>query len=502
MQSIVRPVACPVRIRRRGKDRPRVPHAARVSKAGDRGEPIVTLRPNSLEARDVANVLHPYTNAVAHCAEGPVVMAKGDGIYVVDTDGNRYIEGLAGLFCASLGFSEPRLVDAAVRQLKTLPFYHTFGGKANEPGIELAERLIALAPAPMSKVFFANSGSEANDTAMKLVWYYHNAIGKPEKKKIISRLRAYHGVTIASASLTGLPNNHRDFDLPIARVLHADCPWYYRNGQPGETEEAFATRCAASLEELILREGPDTVGAFFAEPLMASGGCIVPPPTYYEKIQAVLRRYDILFIADEVICGFGRLGTMFGCESFGIVPDMITMAKQLSAAYQPISALMINEKVYEAVAGRSGQIGTFGHGFTYGGHPVPAAVALETLKIYEERDIVGHVRAIMPRFQARLRALGAHPLVGEARGRGLIGTLELVRDKATKEPFDPSLGVAAHAGRRAQAHGVITRALGDTINLCPPLIITEAQIDDLFDRIGRSLDDTLAWVDGRSATVA
>jgi 4-aminobutyrate---pyruvate transaminase len=455
----------------------------------------MNVRPNSIEARDIANVLHPYTNAVVHEKEGPMVISGGDGIYVIDADGNRYIEGLGGLFCASLGFSEQRLVEAAYRQMKTLPFYHSFGGKSHETAVELAERLIALAPIPMSKVFFANSGSEANDTAMKIVWYYHNAIGKPKKKKIISRIRAYHGVTIASASLTGLPNNHRDFDLPIQGVLHTDCPGHYRYGQPGESPEAFATRCAESLEQLILREGPDTIGAFIAEPLMASGGCIVPPPTYYEKIQTVLRKYDILLIADEVICGFGRLGTMFGCEIFGMKPDMMTMAKQLSAAYQPISALMINEKIYAAIRSQSGTIGTFGHGFTYGGHPVATAVALETLKIYEERDIVGHVKSIAPGFQAKLRALGSHPLVGEARGMGLIGTLELVRDKATKEPFDPALGVAAYAGRRAQAHGVITRALGDTVNLCPPLIITAEQIDDLIGRIANALDDTQKWLE-------
>ena len=392
----------------------------------------MNLRPNSMAARDVAHVLHPYTNAAAHETEGPLVISHGDGIHVVDQDGNRYIEGLGGLFCASLGFSESRLVDAATRQLRTLPFYHSFGGKSHQTAIELAERLIALAPVPMSKVFFANSGSEANDTAIKLVWYYHNAIGRPGKKKIISRLRAYHGVTVASASLTGLPNNHRDFDLPIDRMLHTDCPGFYRYSLPGETEEQFASRCAASLEQMIETEGPETIGAFFAEPLMASGGCIVPPPTYYEKIQAVLRRHDILLIADEVICGFGRLGTMFGCESFGMKPDMISMAKQLSAAYQPISALMINEKVYQALVQESEKIGTFGHGFTYGGHPVATAVALETLKIYDERGIVEHVRAIGPGFQAGLRELATHPLVGEARGMGLIGTLELVRDKATR----------------------------------------------------------------------
>ena len=349
----------------------------------------------------------------------------------------------------------------------------------------------------MSKVFFANSGSEANDTAVKLVWYYHNSIGKPRKKKIISRLKAYHGVTVAAASLTGLPNNHRDFDLPISGILHTECPSFYRFGLPGESEEEFATRCASSLEQLIEKEGADTIGAFIAEPILVSGGCIVPPKTYYDKMQAVLAKHDILFIADEVICGFARTGNMFGCETFGIRPDMMTMAKQLSAAYQPISALMINEKIYRALVSESEKIGVFGHGFTYGGHPVAAAVAVETLKIYEERDILGHVRSISPGFQARLQELGRHELVGQARGTGLIGTLELVKNKSTRENFEPSEGVALHAGNRAQAHGVITRGMGDNLNLRPPLIITEEQIDDLINRVKLALDDTLDWLSTR-----
>jgi len=453
----------------------------------------MSARLNSAQARDIAYYLHPYTNLSAHEKEGPLVITRGEGIYVFDDAGNRYIEGLGGLFCASLGFSEQRLVDAAVRQLRTLPFYHVFGGKSNEPGIELAERLIRLAPVPMSKVFFANSGSEANDSAVKLVWYYHNAIGKPEKKKIISRLRAYHGVTVAAASLTGLPNNHRDFDLPIDRVFHTDCPGYYRFAHAGESEEAFAMRCAESLEALILREGPETVGAFIAEPVMVSGGCIVPPRTYFEQVQKILRKYDILLIADEVICGFGRTGNMFGTETYHLQPDMMTMAKQLSAAYQPISALMINEKIYRATVLESEKIGTFGHGFTYGGHPVAAAVALETLKIYEDRDILGHVRRVAPRFQAGVRRLGTHPLVGEARGVGLVAGLELVKDKTSRENFAPADGVAQQVGKRALAHGVITRGLGDVVNLCPPLIITEGEIDELLARIERALNDTLAW---------
>ena len=453
----------------------------------------MSARVNSAHARDVAHYLHPYTNLAVHEKEGPLVITRGEGIYVFDDQGKRYIEGLGGLFCASLGFSEERLVAAALRQLRTLPFYHTFGGKSNEPGIELAERLIGLAPVPMSKVFFANSGSEANDTAVKLVWYYHNAIGKPEKKKIISRMRAYHGVTVAAASLTGLPNNHRDFDLPIGRILHADCPGYYRFATAGESEEAFAARCAHALEAMIVREGPDTVGAFIAEPIMVSGGCILPPRTYFERVQEILRKYAILFIADEVICGFGRTGNMFGTETYHLEPDMMTMAKQLSAAYQPISALMINEKIYRATVRESEKIGTFGHGFTYGGHPVAAAVALETLKIYQDRDILGHVRRLAPRFQAGVRRLGEHPLVGEARGIGLVAGLELVKDKTTRENFAAADGVAQHVAQRALVHGVITRGLGDVVNLCPPLIISESEIDELMARIGRALDDTYAW---------
>lgn len=447
----------------------------------------------NLKQNDINHYLHPYTNLSLHREVGPMVIERGEGVYVYDSEGNRYLEGLGGLFCASLGFSETRLADAADRQMRKLPFYHAFGHKSSEPSILLAEKLISMAPVPMSKVFFANSGSEANDTAVKLIWYFNNAIGRPQKKKIISRTRAYHGVTIASASLTGLQNNHRDFDLPIDRILHTDCPHFYRYGLPGESEEQFATRCAESLERLILEEGADTIAAFFAEPIMASGGVIVPPATYMEKVQAVLKRHDILLVADEVICGFGRTGNMFGSQTFGMQPDMITMAKQLSAGYLPISALMVNERIYRGLVTESEKIGTFGHGFTYSGHPVCAAVALETLKIYEQDGILEHVRAVTPHFQERLAELGRHPLVGEARGAGLLAAVELVADKASREPFAPSEGVAAYAGTRALSHGLITRALGDTVNFCPPLIVTRAQIDEMFDAAKHALDDTLAW---------
>jgi 4-aminobutyrate--pyruvate transaminase len=459
----------------------------------------VTTLGNSSASRDVAFLLHPYTNLRIHRKKGPMIITRGRGVHVYDDQGKEYIEGLAGLWCASLGFSEPRLVEAAQQQMAILPFYHGFAHKSHEPCIELAERLLKLLPVPMSKVFFNNSGSEANDTAIKIIWYYNNALGRPKKKKIIARLRAYHGVTVATASLTGLPNNHRDFDLPIANFIHAACPHHYRFARPGESEEDFATRLAAELDAQIEGEGPDTVAAFFAEPVMGAGGVLVPPETYFDKIQPVLRKHDVLLVADEVICGFGRLGTMFGMETFGMKPDIVTVAKQLSSGYQPISATVISAPIYEALVRQSDKIGIFAHGFTYSGHPVAAAVAVETLKIYEERAILDHVRAVAPHFQERLHRLGAHPLVGEARGVGLIGALELVRDKASKEAFDPALGIGGQTYELAQEEGLIIRALGDTLAVCPPLIISDDEIDQLFDRLGTALDRTAAELHRRTA---
>jgi 4-aminobutyrate--pyruvate transaminase len=447
-------------------------------------------RGNSTASRDIAFHLHPYTNLKKEEAEGPLVISEGRGIHVFDENGKEYIEGMAGLWCTSLGFNEPRLVAAATRQMERLPYYHIFNHKSHAPAAELAERLIALMPVPMSKAFFNNSGSEANDSAVKMVWYYNNALGRHRKKKIIGRLRGYHGVTVAAASLTGLANNHRDFDLPVGPVRHADCPHHYRFAKTGESEEAFATRLAESLEAQILREDPETVAAFIAEPVMGAGGVIVPPRGYFEKIQKVLKKYDVLLIADEVICGFGRTGNMFGSETFAMKPDIVTMAKALSSAYLPISATVVSEEIYRAFVAQSEKIGVFAHGFTYSAHPAACAVALETLKIYEERDILGHVRRVAPRFQEGVRRFAAHPLVGEVRGVGLLAGLELVKDKATKAAFDPKEGVGTIVQARAQEHGLIVRAMVDTIALCPPLVITAEEIDEMLRRFGRALDDT------------
>ena len=452
-------------------------------------------RPNSAAALDIASHLHPYTNARKNEAEGPLVLAEGKGIYVYDDQGNEYIEGLAGLWSTSLGFGEERLVKAAADQMRKLPYYHNFAQKSALPTIELAAKLLELAPVPMSKAFFCNSGSEANDTVIKMIWYYNNALERPEKKKIISRIKGYHGVTVASASLTGLPMNHRDFDLPIANIMHTSCPHHYRFGLDGETEEDFATRCAAELEQMILDEGPDTVAAFIGEPVMGAGGVLVPPRTYWEKIQAVLKKYDVLLVADEVICGFGRTGNLWGSQTYDIKPDILSMAKALSSSYMPISAVLISDQVYQGIADNSAKIGAFGHGYTYSGHPVAAAVALETLKIYEERDIVSHVQQVAPRLQEGLRRYADHPLVGEVRGVGLIAGVELVADRASKAPFDPPGKVGAYFAGRAQAHGLIIRNLADTIGICPPLIVTEEQIDAILDRFDKAMDDTTAWAE-------
>ena len=438
-------------------------------------------------ANDIAAHLHPFTNLATHPQLGPLVIQHGDGIFVEDDQGRRYLEAMSGLWCASLGFSNARLAEAGSEALHGLPYYHTFNGRSNPAAIALAEKLLALAPVPMSKVFFANSGSEANDSAVKLVWYYHNAIGKPEKKKIIARRNAYHGVTVAAASLSGLVPNHRDFDLPIDRILHVDCPHHFRYAEAGESEQDFATRLTAALEQRILDEGPETVGAFIAEPVMGAGGVLVPPATYFDKVQKVLARYEVLLIADEVICGFGRTGQMFGSATFGLKPDILTAAKALSSGYVPISAVMVNEKVHAAVAANSGKIGTFGHGFTYSGHPVACAIALETLKVYEDENIIAHVQSLVPQFQQGLQAHAGRRYVGEVRGVGLIGAIELYADPARRTPFDPAQKAGARLAELALAQGLIVRAMGDSIAFCPPLIITAEQVDDMFARFARAM---------------
>jgi 4-aminobutyrate--pyruvate transaminase len=453
---------------------------------------IAPSLPNSLSARDIAYHMHPQTNLAAHLTVGPHTIARGEGAYVWDVDGNRYLEGMSGLWCTALGFSEERLIAAAEKQLRTLPYYQSFGHRSVEPATELAEALIAMAPGNLAKAFFANSGSEANDSAIKMVWYYNNALGRPEKKKLIARDRGYHGVGIISGSLTGLPNIHRSFDLPIAGVHHTRCAHWWRERELGETEEAFSARCAAELDALIEAEGPETVAAFIAEPVMGAGGVMMPPRGYFAAIQKVLKKHDVLLIADEVITGFGRTGAMWGSETFGLQPDILTCAKALSSAYQPISAVLCTDAVFAPIARHSGEIGTFGHGFTYSGHPVACAVALEAVRIYQERDLAGRAAALGQKLAHGLAALASHPLVGEARSVGLLGAVELSSTKDVSGCFPKELTVPTRVANAVKERGVFLRAVNDSVAICPPLIINEADLDVLLSALKGGLDAVAA----------
>ena len=443
----------------------------------------MSIMPNSVEARDIAYHMHPAVNLRKFEEKGGLVIERGEGVYVYDNTGKRYIEGLAGLWSVAVGFGEKRLVEAATAQLQKLPYYHSFNYKTNGPSVDLAELLISIAPVPMSKVHFTSSGSEANDLVAKMVWYRSNALGKPEKKKIIGRIKGYHGVTIAAGSITGIPANHTSFDLPLERMIHTSCPSFPHFSEEGESEEAFTARMLKDLEDLILKEGPETIAAFWGEPVMGAGGVLTPPKGYWEGVQAILKKYDILLVADEVICGFGRTGKMFACETYDIKPDVLVISKQLSSSYMPLSAILMNDNFYQPIADESDKIGVFAHGFTASGHPVATAVGLENVKIIIERDLVGNVARLEKSFLDGLAKLAEHPLVASSRGIGLIGALELT-------PWEnEAVGAAALAVAEAiQEEGCIIRNIGEAICFCPPLIITAEQIEDMFAIVLRALN--------------
>ena len=431
-------------------------------------------------------VIYPTTNLMA---TEQLVIERGEGVYVYDNQGKQYLEGMAGLWCTGLGYGNRELIEAISEQLSRLSFTHMFGGKTHQPGIDLANKLAAMVPVRDAKVFFGNSGSDANDTHIKLLRYYFNAIGKPGKRKIITRERGYHGVTVAAGALTSLPATLAHFDAPLEAlgILRTDHPHYYRGAVSGESEAQFVERIAANLEQLILREGPDTIAAFIAEPITGASGVIVPPAGYYEKVQAILDKYDILFWADEVITGFGRTGKLFGCETVNIrQPDQMTFAKQLSSAYYPISAAVIRGDMYEAMREPSAKVGIFGHGYTYSGHPAGCAAALKTLEIYERDDVYAHAARMGEYLQGRLAALRDHPSVGEVRGAGLIAAVELVADKAARTP---AVEMARRATQLCQDNGLIVRNLaGCVLALCPPLVITHAQVDEIVDKLTLSIN--------------
>ncbi len=453
------------------------------------------LNPTELSLEDRASVLHPFTALGTY---RPMIITHGEGVWVYDEHGNRFLEGVAGLWSASLGFSEQRLVDAAHRQLQKLPYMHMFAAASHPVGIALAKKLLEIAPVPMAKVFFANSGSEAVDSAVKMIWFYNNVLGRTQKKKIIARQDAYHGSLIASASLTGLPRNHKMFDLPLQGFLHTSKPHYLRYGHEGESEREFSVRLAAELDAQILEEGPETVAAFIAEPVMGVGGVILPPEGYFAAIQDVLRKHDVLLVADEVICGFGRTGNMWGSQTVGMEPDMLITAKALSASYLPISAVMVNQKVYDVLEDGSDEVGVFAHGLTYSGHPVSAAVALECLNIYEQDNILDHIHTIGTQLQESLRQrVAPHPLVGEVRGTGMVAGVELAAAKGKPySPFPASLQMGAKLRAKAIRRGLILRAMGDTLGISPPLVINEEEVEFLVDTLCKSLD---ALMEGMTA---
>jgi L-2,4-diaminobutyrate transaminase len=449
----------------------------------------------NLPELDRRYAFHPFTSIREHEASGPLVIVEGHGCRLTDSRGNSYLDAMAGLWCVNIGYGNLEMADALRAQAARLSYYHSFSSMANDVSTLLAEQLVTSAPVPMARVFFGNSGSDANDTNLKLIWYYNNVLGRPEKKKIISRTRGYHGVTVATAGLTGLDNLHSGFDVPLPMIRHVRAPHRLWEAEPGMSDAEFSSRLARELEELILAEGPGTVAAFIAEPVQAAGGVIVPPAGYFAAVEEVLRRYDVLLIADEVVCGFGRLGRWFGTEAFEMQPDLVTLAKGITSAYVPLSASLVSARVWEVLAQGSDRYGVFGHGYTYSAHPLAAAAALTNLAILERDGLVEQAAKRGAYLRERLHERFAeHPLVGEVRGEGLIAAVELVRSRSPLERFDPSLRVGARLARESRNRGIITRALpaADTIAFSPPFIVTEAELDEMVEGTRSALDAVAA----------
>jgi L-2,4-diaminobutyrate transaminase len=449
-------------------------------------------KPATLEELDRRFVFHPFTQLDEHAQSKAPVIVEGKGVTLYASDGRTYLDAMAGLWCVNVGYGRAEIGEALLAEAARLGYYHAFSSMATDLPARLAERVISMYPSPMSKIFFGNSGSDANDTQVKLVWYYNNVLGRPDKKKIISRERGYHGVTVMTAGITGLPGVHAGFDLPLPMIRHTTAPHQLHEGRPGESEEEFAARLADDLERLIVAEGPETVAAFIAEPVQGAGGVIVPPRTYWERVQAVLREYDVLLIADEVITGFGRLGRWFGAEEFAIEPDLVTVAKGITSGYVPLSGCLVSEKVWSVLVEGSAALGPFGHGYTYSAHPLAAAAALANLDILERDGLVEQAAARGAYMHERLRAAFAdHPLVAEVRGLGLIGAVEFAQGT---QPFDPALKVGPQIYARCLEHGLISRALpaADTIAFSPPFVVTEAEIDEMVAIARRAVDEVAA----------
>lgn len=441
---------------------------------------------------DAQSQFHPFTSVADLRQEGPTVMTGGQGVRVRDIDGREYLDGMAGLWCVNLGYGRREIVDAMTRQSERLSFFHSFNGLTTDVAAQCADALLKRAPVPMARVFFGASGSDANETQLKLIWYYNNLRGLPRKKKIIARWNAYHGSGVATASLTGLPGMHNLFDLPQGPILHVGTPHHYRKAAEGMSERDFSRALAKELEDLIEREGADTIAAFFAEPVMGAGGLIPPPEGYFEDIVPILRKHDILLVLDEVVSGFGRLGTYWGAQTYGLEPDLLTAAKGVTSGYFPMSVCYISPKVWSVIEGAADKTGIFGHGYTYSAHPVGAAVALETLRLIDELGVVGNAAKVGPYLQQAMHdRLGQHHAVGEIRGKGLMIGVELVKDRETKESFPMQDRTGRQVLKAAAARGLITRSLGDTMVFAPPLVINEGEIDELVDKFALAVDDVL-----------
>ena len=456
------------------------------------------LRHNrSIEDIDRESVFHPATSIADHLARGPTIMSRASGVRITDNRGRTWLDAMAGLWCVNAGYGRRELAEAGAKALSEIGFFHSFASMGSEPTARLADKLLQLMRdeaglKSMARVFFANSGSEANDTAVKLVRYVNNLKGRPAKKKVIARQGGYHGVTVAAGSLTGIPLYHRAFDLPIEGVLHVSCPHHYGFAEPGESEAAFTARLAQELKDLIAREGGETIAAFFAEPVIGTGGVLMPPAGYYEAIVPILREHDILFVADEVICGFGRLGGWFGSGVYGLKPDLLTFAKGVTSGYFPVSGVAVSQGIWDVLADASPEMGVFAHGFTYSGHPVGGAIGLANLTVLETEGLPARAAETGAYFKAALDArLGDHPHVGQIRGQGLILACELVADRATGRRFDPAEGMHRKVSNAAFERGLITRPMPFMpVNaFSPPLIISRAEVDEAVDTYAASLAD-------------
>jgi len=453
------------------------------------------LTNDQLSAWDRENFFHASTHLAQHARGETVtrVITGGEGVYITDRDGRRFLDAFAGLYCVNVGYGRQEIAEAIATQARELAFYHSYVGHGTEASITLSKMILDRAPDHMSKVYFGQSGSDANETNIKLIWYYNNILGRPEKKKIISRWRGYHGSGLMTGSLTGLKLFHNKFDLPLAQVLHTEAPYYYRRTDLAQSEAEFVAHCVTELEALIAREGADTIAAFIGEPALGTGGLVPPPEGYWAAIQEVLERHDILLVADEVVTGFGRLGTMFGSEHYGMRPDLITIAKGLTSAYAPLSGSIVSEKMWQVLMQGTDENGPMGHGWTYSAHPIGAAAGVANLKLIDDLGLVANAGEIGAYFNAALRdALADHPNVGDVRGEGLMSAVEFVQDKDARTFFDAGEKVGARVVTALLAEGVIARAMpeGDIAGFAPPLCVTRDEADHIVGKLVKAVDVT------------